>query len=252
MIAQFLAEHPAKSYGYEAQRVTIPTRDGGSMTIKICTPLDYKRGFPKRPLLFAIHGGGWQSGAAEFEEMFELRALLTQLTAEHKAVGATAAAQSADLPPIVILPEYRLAPEHPCPGPVNDCIDALEWTAAEMEFDRIVMCGASAGGHLAAVLALELKEGNVRGLQKDSLSAILLTVPLLCHWAHWPDQGEPESYALEPSGQGSQIARGMWGTYDCDPYVAEILVSDALRLQICSLARSQQKATGESVLFWEI
>jgi acetyl esterase/lipase len=60
---------------------------------------------------------------------------------------------------VVVSVEYRLAPECPHPGPVEDCYAGLQWTAAHagelaIDPDRIVVAGASAGGGLAAALAL--------------------------------------------------------------------------------------------------
>jgi acetyl esterase/lipase len=60
---------------------------------------------------------------------------------------------------VVVSVEYRLAPEHPDPAPMEDCYAGLLWThehAAEIggNADRIVVAGASAGGGLAAGVAL--------------------------------------------------------------------------------------------------
>ncbi len=64
-----------------------------------------------------------------------------------------------DLDAVAVSVEYRLAPEHPDPAPVEDCYAGLVWTAehaGELGFDpdRLLIAGASAGGGLAAGVAL--------------------------------------------------------------------------------------------------
>jgi triacylglycerol lipase len=93
-----------------------------------------------RSALLYIHGGGYVLGAPEMDDLAS-RVL------------------AADLGCIVCSVDYRLAPEHPHPAPVEDCYAALRWLhvqAATMGVDpaRIGIMGESAGGGLAAALAL--------------------------------------------------------------------------------------------------
>jgi acetyl esterase/lipase len=64
---------------------------------------------------------------------------------------------------VVVSVEYRLAPEHPHPAPVDDCYAGLLWTAAhaaELGFDpdRLIIAGGSAGGGLAAAVTLRARD----------------------------------------------------------------------------------------------
>lgn len=91
------------------------------------------------PAILFIHGGGYVFGSAEG--------------------GAPACTEAAgELGCLVASVEYRLAPETPAPGPVEDCYAALVWlhrNARELgvDPDRIAIWGESAGGGLAAALA---------------------------------------------------------------------------------------------------
>jgi len=95
---------------------------------------------PDAPALYWIHGGGFVLGDVDSD-------LVTP-------------AQVADeLGAVVVSVEYRLAPEHPFPAPVEDCYAGLAWTAAhagELGFDpgKLAVGGLSAGGGLAAAVAL--------------------------------------------------------------------------------------------------
>ncbi|SDH11288.1 alpha/beta hydrolase [Klenkia brasiliensis] len=86
---------------------------------------------------------------------------------------------AAELGLVVVSVEYRLAPETPHPGPVEDCYAALLWTvreAAELGVDpeRVLVAGASAGGGLAAALALMARD---RG--EIALAGQVLIYPML-------------------------------------------------------------------------
>ncbi|HVU72790.1 MAG TPA: alpha/beta hydrolase [Mycobacteriales bacterium] len=99
----------------------------------------------RAPALLWIHGGGFIIGNALQDQ-----------------ARCVALARSANV--IVASVDYRLAPEHPFPAGLEDCYRALAWLAARPEVDeaRIAVGGASAGGCLAASLALLALERQVR------------------------------------------------------------------------------------------
>ena len=94
-----------------------------------------------------LHGGGWVIGAPETHEDI-CRTLAN-------AVGA-----------VVVSPDYRLAPEHPFPAAIEDCAATLAWMHEQADMlgidpKRILVGGDSAGGNLAAVLALMARDATV-------------------------------------------------------------------------------------------
>jgi acetyl esterase len=111
----------------------------GDPDVEVCVirPRDNRT---DRPAIVWIHGGGFVLGDVEGD-----MPLATGLAADTGAV--------------VVSVEYRLAPEHPFPAPVEDCYAALKWTAehaGELGLDpgRLAVGGLSAGGGLAAAVAL--------------------------------------------------------------------------------------------------
>lgn len=112
----------------------IPGPEGApDVRVKIYRPLNQLEALP---CLYHIHGGGMILGSIDGEE-------------------AQMASYAEKLNAVVISPDYRLAPEHPYPAPVEDCYEGLQWAAentSELRIDpkRIVVGGESAGGGLAA------------------------------------------------------------------------------------------------------
>ncbi|WP_420750101.1 alpha/beta hydrolase [Rhodococcus sp. O3] len=111
----------------------------------------------RSPVLLWIHGGGYVIGCAAQDDA------LCRRYADR--LGVT-----------VVSVDYRLAPEHPYPIPLEDCVRALEWTVRQPETDpdRIVVGGASAGAGLAAALAIRARD---RGLVTPVFQ--LLVYPML-------------------------------------------------------------------------
>lgn len=111
---------------------------GGPLAIRIYTPPGAAAG--PRGLVLFCHGGGFVLGDLD-------------------AYDSVCRTLCHDSGCVVVAVDYRLAPEHRFPAAVDDCYAALVWAAAhaaELGADpqRLAVCGDSAGGNLAAVLAL--------------------------------------------------------------------------------------------------
>jgi acetyl esterase len=142
---------------------TIPV-SGGEIVVRVLHPRRAPSGPGAAdgplPTFFSLHGGGWFQGNLD--------------TAEVEAGPMTG-----DLGCVTVLPGYRLAPEHPFPIPLDDCVAAYEWMLANadelgIDRDHVVVGGQSAGANLAAALALVIRD---RGLHQPA--AQLLDVPAL-------------------------------------------------------------------------
>jgi acetyl esterase len=97
------------------------------------------------PALLYLHGGGWMTGDLDSHDDI-CRRLCHGIDC------------------LVLAVDYRLAPEHPFPAAIDDCFAALRWLhnhADELgvDRDRIVVGGDSAGGSLAAVIAVAARDG---------------------------------------------------------------------------------------------
>jgi acetyl esterase/lipase len=129
--------------GVERFEATCPGRDGAPDVLLVgYRPAD--RGPAPLPCFYHIHGGGYIIGTAAGLEPIH-RAFVAQLGCALVSV------------------EYRLAPETPFPGPLEDCYTGLSWLFAHAETlgidpARIGIGGESAGGGLAAGLALLVRD----------------------------------------------------------------------------------------------
>ncbi len=112
------------------------------------------------PALYSIHGGGYVIGSYEMDDL-----KLDRWCQEFGIVGVSV--------------EYRLAPETPYPGPLDDCYAGLQWMvdhAEEIGVDRerIGITGVSAGGGLCAALALRVRDRGELPVQFQLLDCPML------------------------------------------------------------------------------
>jgi salicylate hydroxylase len=98
----------------------------------------------RAPVVLHLHGGGYVMGSAE------LSAPLAGRLAE--AAGGWS-----------LVPDYRLAPEHPFPAALRDVLAAYRWLARRYPRAPIIVSGECAGGGLALSLALALRDDQTRG-----------------------------------------------------------------------------------------
>ncbi|KAF1848796.1 alpha/beta-hydrolase [Cucurbitaria berberidis CBS 394.84] len=146
----------------------VPTRDGSTIRVRVYQPI---KGPPEggSALIMMYHEGGWSMGDLTDED------LNCRMFAR-------------DLGAVCVNVEYRLAPEHKFPIGVNDCWDALKWAVTNSNQLRatpscgLIVGGASAGGNIAAVIAL---------LSRDEKFQPPITGQYLCVPVLLPDTNVP-------------------------------------------------------------
>lgn len=165
----------------------------------------------KLPGLYWIHGGGMVTGRIEDEDP-RVKAFVDQ-------VGCVA-----------VSVDYRLAPEHPHPAPVDDCYAGLAWTAEHAEElgiapTLLAVGGASAGGGLAAATVLLARD---RG--RPAITFQLLICPMLDDRNITPSSHEITDIGVWDRdmniGGWTALLGEEWGTDGVSPYAAPARMPD--------------------------
>ena len=136
--------------GPELHSVEDRKTDGG-VAVRVYRPTDST----DLPVVVYFHGGGWVLGNIE----------------SHDSVCRNIA-KAADA--VVVSVEYRLAPENKYPAAFHDCYAATKWVADEasalgVDANRLIVAGDSAGGNLAAAVAIKARDRGGPAICKQVL-----------------------------------------------------------------------------------
>ena len=149
----------------------------GPIPARLYTPMRLRKTNGLAPCLVFFHGGGWVIGDLDSHDV-----VCRKLADEGQL--------------IVIAVDYRLAPEHKFPAGVEDVVTATKWVAdnaRELGIDpsRLSVGGDSAGGNLAAVVAISARDGD-----GPAIAGQLLIYPATDFALTHPSHGEPETSIL--------------------------------------------------------
>src|SRR4030081_2543490 len=158
------------------QPLAIPSPDG-PIPARIYTPSGLRQTNGLAPCLVFFHGGGWVVGGLDSPDL-----VCRKLADEGEL--------------IFISVDYRLAPEHKFPAAVDDAITATKWIADNsrqlgIDASRLMGGGDSAGGNLAAVVAISARDGN-----GPAIAGQLLIYPAIDFAMTHLSHSEPETSLL--------------------------------------------------------
>ncbi len=119
------------------------------------------RGCRSFPVVFFVHGGAWQSGDKDYFGVYSSFAMALA----RAGIGA-------------VVPNYRLSPRVQHPEHIKDVAKAFAWTHEHIAQyggrpDEIFVCGHSAGGHLAALLATDDTYLKAEGLSLRAIRGVI-------------------------------------------------------------------------------
>jgi acetyl esterase/lipase len=169
---------PVDASGVEREEVLVPGPKGSPEVRLVVYRPTAAAGNGKRAGLLHLHGGGYVLGRPERVDL------------RNRYIAA-------DIGCVVVSVDYRLAPETPFPGPVEDCYASLLWLhrqadALGVDVTRLAVKGESAGGGLGACLAL-----LARDRKEVPLSHQFLVYPMLDDRTASASESDPHEYSGE-------------------------------------------------------
>src|SRR4051812_4691861 len=185
-----------------------PAGDGTDVLVRLYRPA---RALSPAPTLYWVHGGGMVMGSvAQNDDM--------------------CAAIADRLGIVVASVEYRLAPEHPYPAPLEDCYAGLRWVAGNagdhgIDRSRLAIGGASAGGGLAAGLALLARDRGEVGVCFQLLVYPMLDDRNVTASSHAVVDPKVWNRDANTAGWNAYLA-GRAGADDVEPYAAPARATD--------------------------
>jgi acetyl esterase len=149
----------------------------GSIPARIYTPTRLRKASGLAPALVFFHGGGWVIGDLDSHDV-----VCRKLADEGELM--------------VVSVDYRLAPEHKFPAAVDDAIAATKWIAGNarqlgIDAAGLMVGGDSAGGNLAAVVAIAARDGD-----GPDIAGQVLIYPAIDFAMTHPSHSEPETSIL--------------------------------------------------------
>ena len=174
-----MGQMPVPELSDRVQRTDHEVPGSGGVVVRVHRPVEVAKDAGPLPCVYWMHGGGLVLGDHAGDD--------PRFDAWCQTFGC-----------VGVSVQYRLAPETPYPGPLDDCVAGLSWVhrnAAELGIDpaRIGVGGQSAGGGLAAGLALRARDAGEVPVAFQLLIYPMLDDRQVTASSGWPDPIWPPS-----------------------------------------------------------
>ena len=187
---------------------SVEDADADGVPVRIYRPVETNE---RSMALVYLHGGGWVAGSIDTHDG-----------------PARALARRAGI--VVVSVDYRLAPEHPFPAPLNDAWTAMQWVSShaadlKLDVDRIGIGGDSSGGNLATVVARRGRDHAV------PIAMQLLIYPVTNHAFDTPSYSYfSQGYGLTRDGMQWYWSQYLGDADGSDPDASPAAMSDMRRM----------------------